>query len=448
LVLAVDIGTSALKMGTFRKEGKEFLWERQFSKEYAVNTYNNGMFNDIEQTKWKEAFIAGCRELEDVLPEVDAVALSGTTPGLTAMDKNGEALYPAILMFDQRAKRQAGEIIDRCGLEHILQTTANYPVPGGCSLPSILWLEEEHPEIFKRTAVFGHSNTYFGKWLTGEFAIDPSSASLTILYNTVKNDFTWNGDIAGEFGLSLSRLPQVLPSNNSIGRVRPEIAKKLGLVKEPPVIIGGNDAALAAFANGSDTPGKVVNVNGTCEITLVCLPRCIPSRNYNIRAHVLPGLWLTNYAMNAAGKAIEWFRCLFCSEMKKEDFFGGFVSRSIEKWTEQESELVYTPYLMGSRYSLEKLTAGFSGLTLETTREEMFAALIKGLYQYQQAHLEEISRSVSLSDTIIVTGGAVTDVLLKAKKKWMRECGYIRRDHSSLEGAARLGYDYIDGVDK
>lgn len=416
----------------------------QFSKEYTVNTYNNGMFNDIEQVKWKEAFTDGCKELAEVLPEIDVIALSGTTPGLTAMSGDGEALYPAILMFDQRAKRQAGEIIDTCGLENILNTTANYPVPGGCSLPSILWLKEEHPEIYNRTAVFGHSNTYFGKWLTGEFAIDPSSASLTILYNTVQNSFTWNEDIAKQFDFPVARLPQVLPSNKSIGRVKPEIAKKLGLTKEPAVVIGGNDATLAAFANGSDTPGDVVNVNGTCEITLVCLPRCIPSRNYNIRVHVLPGLWLTNFAMNAAGKAIEWFRSLFCSEMEDDAFYNDFIFRAIDTWTEKSSELTYVPYLMGSRYSLERLTAGFNGLTLETTREEMFAALIKGLYEYQKVHLEEISRSVTLKDTIIVTGGAVTDVLLKAKKKWMRNCGYIRRDHSSLEGAARLGYDYLE----
>jgi xylulokinase len=431
-------------MGTFQKAEGELRLVHQFSKEYTVNTYNNGMFNDIEQAKWKEAFTDGCKELAEVLPEIDVIALSGTTPGLTAMSGDGEALYPAILMFDQRAKRQAGEIIDTCGLENILHTTANYPVPGGCSLPSILWLKEEHPEIYNRTAVFGHSNTYFGKWLTGEFAIDPSSASLTILYNTVQNSFTWNEDIAKQFDFPVARLPQVLPSNKSIGRVKPEIAKKLGLTKEPAVVIGGNDATLAAFANGSDTPGDVVNVNGTCEITLVCLPRCIPSRNYNIRVHVLPGLWLTNFAMNAAGKAIEWFRSLFCSEMEDDAFYNDFIFRAIDKWTEKSSELTYVPYLMGSRYSLERLTAGFNGLTLETTREEMFAALIKGLYEYQKVHLEEISRSVTLKDTIIVTGGAVTDVLLKAKKKWMRNCGYIRRDHSSLEGAARLGYDYLE----
>ena len=43
------------------------------------------------------------------------------------------------------------------------------------------------------------------------------------------------------------------------------------------MIIGGNDAALAAYSAGCNEPGQVINVNGTCEITLVCLGKCYPS---------------------------------------------------------------------------------------------------------------------------------------------------------------------------
>ena len=72
---------------------------------------------------------------------------------------------------------------------------------------------------------------------------------------------------------------------------------------------------LAAYSLGIEAPGETMNVNGTCEITLVCLPKCYPSRNYNIRCHAVSGRWLTLYVMNALGVAYEWFRKLFCSEM-------------------------------------------------------------------------------------------------------------------------------------
>ncbi len=156
----------------------------------------------------RHAFVAGCKDLAGLLGEIDGIGISGTTPGMTAMAADGAPLYPAILMLDQRSRAQAVEIIDTIGLARILEETSNMPVAGGCSLASILWLRDHQPEAFRNAACFGHTNTYFAKWLTGEFAIDPSSASLTALYNTVKNDLTWNADIASAFGIKTAQLPR------------------------------------------------------------------------------------------------------------------------------------------------------------------------------------------------------------------------------------------------
>ena len=240
-------------------------------------------------------------------------------------------------MLDQRSRREAADIIAAVGLDRLLAETANQPAAGGCSLASILWIREHEPEAFRRTACFGHSNTFIAKWLTGRFAIDPSSASLSALYNTVRNDLTWNRGIAAEVGLDPGVLPEVIPSQESAGRVRAELAAELGLTRRPPVIIGGNDAVLAAYDAGVREPGQVINVNGTCEITLVCLPKCHPSTEYNIRAHVLPGRWLTLYVMNAGGKAFEWFQQLFCSEMPFERFWSDFLPSALSGWMDRES---------------------------------------------------------------------------------------------------------------
>ena len=446
-ILAVDIGTTAMKMGVFKaeddssKDSLELL--RQFSREYAINTYKDGLFSDIEPEKWQKAFLDGCKDLEDLLSHVDAVALSGTTPGFTVMDKAGNALYPAILMLDQRSRQQAREIIEAVGLNKLLETTSNMPVAGGCSLASLLWIRDNQPDVYGKIAAVGHSNTFMGKWLTGNFAIDPSSASLTALYNTVQNDMTWNSDIAGVFGISPDRLPQVIPAFESVGRIRPDLASRVGLRKEPPVVIGGNDAVLAAYSLGIQEPGDIVNVNGTCEITLVCLPKCYPSRNYNIRCHVVPDRWLTLYVMNALGVAYEWFRNLFCSEMPVEHFYTHFLEGAIDQWLDRDSGVTYVPYLMGSRYSLEPLKAEFTGMTQETTREELLVALIRGLCEYQREHLKEIALEIPLKDEIRVTGGAVNPSLIRAKTKWMRNGNYVFEEQSSMKGAAMLGVKYI-----
>ena len=442
-ILSVDVGTTAMKMGVYEENNDSLAIVGQYSQTYEINTYNNGMFSDIDPKKWQSAFLSGCTSLAELMAEVDVVSFSGTTPALTAMAENGDALYPAILMLDQRSHQQAQRIIDEVGIDTLLTHTANMPVPGGCSLASILWLKDNVPELYEKTATFGHSNTYMGKWLTGRFGIDPSSASLTALYNTVANDMTWNKDIAGAFGISEDTLPQLLPAFSSLGRIEPDLATRTGLRKRPPVLVGGNDAVLAAYSVGIEDPGEIFNINGTCEITMVCLSQCHPSRSYNIRTHVLPDRWLSFYVMNAQGKAFEWFKRVFCSEMSNHTFFEEFMVEAIDTWLESESTVRYTPYLMGSRYSLEPLKAAFIGITEETDRAELLAAMVRGLCHYQRENLKENALSFPLSDKIIVSGGAVNESLLRAKQKWMHDCTYQFEEESSMKGAALLGQKYL-----
>jgi sugar (pentulose or hexulose) kinase len=148
--------------------------------------------------------------------------------------------------------------------------------------------------------------------------------------------------------------------------------------------------------------------------------------------------------MNAQGKAFEWFHGLFCSEMSAEAFFGEFMSASIEKWLNKDSGVTYVPYLMGSRYSLEPLKAEFSGLTQETSRAELLAAMVRGLCEYQKENLEEISSEITLKEQILVSGGAVNPALMRAKKKWMRDGEYNFETESSMKGAAMLGRKHLE----
>ncbi len=446
-VMGVDIGTTALKMAVYEtQDGPDPLaLVDQYAQSYSIHTYNNGLFSDIDSEKWKSAFISGCKALKAEIATVEAIGLSGTTPGLTALAADGTALYPSILMLDQRSRQQAARIIERIGMQALLENTGNMPVAGGCSLASILWLKDHEPQVFERTACFGHSNSAIALWLSGNTAIDPSSASLSGLYNTVRNDLSWNLEIAAEMGVAAAKLPPLLQSSQSPGRVKRDLSSQLGLDARPAVVIGGNDAVVAAYSLGIEKPGQVLNVNGTCEISLVCLPRCLPSTRYNVRAHVMPDRWLTLYVMNAGGKAYEWFQRLFCSEMPMQTFFDEFVPSAIAQWLDRSSSVEYVPYLMGSRYSQQPLTAAFHGMTDETTREELLAALVRGLCQYQREHLRDIALELPLAATTSVTGGAVNQAILQAKERWMRNSSYVMKEQSSMGGAALLALKHLSG---
>ena len=107
----------------------------------------------------------------------------------------------------------------------------------------------------------------------------------------------------------------------------------------------------------------------------------------------------------------------------------------------REAELPeYVPYLGGSRYSLERLKAGFSGLTLETTREDLLLSLVRGNATYLGGHLREVAELVRIGHRVGISGGgARIRGMLEARRRWTGDFEYVFQDQSSLLGAAILG---------
>ena len=98
------------------------------------------------------------------------------------------------------------------------------------------------------------------------------------------------------------------------------------------------------------------------------------------------------------------------------------------------------PYLAGSRYALEPLTAGFSGLTLETSRDDLLLSIVRGNAQYLRGHLAAVADLVPVSRRVGISGGAARiRGMLDARRRWTGDYDYVFQDQSSLLGAAMLG---------
>ena len=209
---------------------------------------------------------------------------------------------------------------------------------------------------------------------------------------------------------------------------------------------------LACLSAGLKEPGQAIDIVGTCEIIAVCLDHPVGSPHYNIRCHALENRWVTFFVLNTGGKALEWFHSVFCSDMTTDDFYKLFVPETIDHFLSHAQDMermlpVYSPYLQGSRYCLENLTAGFSNLSLETNRQRMLLGLLRGNLQYVGSHLKEVSRIVKLKDTIMTTGGgARIEGMDSLKKRWMGDFKYQYQDQSSLCGAAILGQMYWENL--
>ncbi len=442
-ILAIDVGTTALKIGVFSPD----LDKRcEAQRTYAPHIYDRGKA-DIEPAAWWEALRECCAECAASLAGVGVISLSVTTPGLTPMAADGTSLAPAVLFLDGRSHAQSAAIRDLVGERRFLAETCNLPVSGGSSLSSILWFRDELPEVWAAAAKFGHCNTYLVKRMTGSWAIDPSTVSITGLYNTARNDLTWNRTVLDLAGIPDEKLPPLMHSHERVGRLLPAVADELGVPRECSVLCGGNDAVLAALSGGLTDPGDVNIISGTCDIANVCTDRPIASPNFNVRCHVVPGRWLTFFVLNAGGEAFDWFRRVACRELGEDEFYAEYVPGVLDAFFRgpdpdaREAELPgYAPYLAGSRYSLEPLTATLSGLTLETTREDLLLGLIRGNAVYLGEHLRDVAEIVRLGHRVGISGGgARISGMLDARRRWTGEYEYVFQDQSSLLGAAILG---------
>jgi sugar (pentulose or hexulose) kinase len=448
-ILSMDVGTTAFKLGIFSPALEK---KAEASRAYDVHVYAGGSA-DIEPEKWWRALRECCAEVRDFLPSVGVMTLSVTTPGLTPMAEDGTALGRAILFFDGRSHSQARAIRALVGEGHFLRETCNLPVSGGSSLCSILWIRENQPDVWAAAAKFGHSNTYMVKRMTGNWAIDPSTVSITGLYNTAANDLTWNRRVLDLAGIAETKLPPLMQSYEPAGELLPEIAEELGLPAGCTVLCGGNDAVLAALSGGLWEPGGINNICGTCEITSVCVDQPVASANFNVRCHVIPGRWVTFFVLNTGGKALEWFHSVFCADMPENYFYEEYIPSVLASFFDNpdpdraEADLpVYVPFLSGCRYVLEQRKAGFDGITLETDREALLLSVIRGNAMYHGQHLGEVGGMVKLGRRVVTTGGgAKIRGYVEVKRRWTGDFEYEYQDQSSLLGAAMLGRIHQQG---
>ena len=448
-ILAIDVGTSALKLGVFSPELEK---RSEARRAYDPHVYDQGKA-DIAPDLWWGALRECCAEVRESLAGVGVISLSVTTPALTPMTADGTPLAPAVLFFDGRSHEQSARIRRIVGEDRFLAEACNLPVSGGSSLSSILWFRDARPDVWTRTERFGHCNTYLIKRMTGEWAIDPSTTSITGLYDTASNDLTWNEEILRLAGIPEDRLPPLMQSYDVVGTVLPAIAEELGVPVDAVVLCGGNDAVLAAFSSGFFELGDINIVSGTCDIATVCTDRPVASREFNVRCHVIPGRWLTFFVLNAGGEGIDWFHRVYCPELDDEQFFGEYVPGVLEAFfadpaaDARESELpVYAPFLAGSRYATERVMGSFGGMTLETTRDDLLLSLIRGNMQYLGGHLREVAGLVHLSRTVGISGGGASiRGMMEARRRWTGPFEYIFQDQSSLLGAAMLGQIHLTG---
>jgi xylulokinase len=435
MILSIDVGTTSLKLGVFSRDLHLLATS---GSPYTLDTPDPSTVQ-IDPEKWWAAFIESITQLAYPLSGIEIITLSVNSPGFSVMDRQGNPLLPSFTHLDRRAYPQSIRILEAIGDEILLAVTGNIPNPGASSAANILWIRDNYPEIYRRVYMYGHTNTFLAKRLTGNWGVDPSNICMSNVFNTATCD-AYVADIAEELEIDLTKLPPVLHSDEKVGELSKAVASLTALPQGTPVLIGANDATCAAVSADIIHNGDIMNVTGTSEMVVVCMDQPLASPHYNLKNHAVRDRWNSMYALNTGGIAIEWAYEQFYRDMSKDDFYGELIPRLM---TENRKNIPrFIPFLTGNRYSLRNRTASFSGVTLATTRDDLLLGVISGVASKVKEYLSVMERKIDLKDTVNVTGGGAP-VLLACKKRMMKGFKFNLVESGSMLGAAKLANKYL-----
>jgi sugar (pentulose or hexulose) kinase len=434
-ILSADFGTSSVKLAVLN-EKEEILSEAK--EEYPYEVIDR-LKIQIDPEVMYAAFLRGLGGFKKHLADIELIVPCVCSPVFIPMDREGNALHPAILHLDRRSYAQSRFALRVVGKKDFMAINGNLPFAGGISCTSMLWYKDNLPELYRRTYKLGHLNTYLQRKLVGQWFMDPSNASFTGLYETLAMG-GWSEKICGALGINRSLLPDIKPSISVAGKLCREAAAATGLREGLPVAMGANDTTSAAYGSGAVNPGDILNISGSSEIITVTTDAPVPHEKYYIRSSMEPGKWLY-LAITVGGFALEWFRKEFYSEMDKKEFYGSFLNDFVGK--RSHTDVVFKPYLAGDRHSLVKKRGTFSGLTLESTREDLLLALLIGTYEPVFNTIRILKKQMKLNPHIFWTGGMVSGAYQDFKRRIFKGFDFNMRRECSTLGNLKLALNLM-----
>jgi sugar (pentulose or hexulose) kinase len=415
-VIGVDIGTQSTKALLVSANGDIVA---RHSQAYRVDTPRPGWAEQWPQV-WLDAVyqcVAACTAEAQVDPvQIKALCVSSLYGGSgIAVDEAMEPLYPCLIWMDRRAEAQVAQIQAEQDLEQLKAITGN-GVDSYYGFTKMLWLKQQCPDVWARTRWLLPPNSYVNHALTGELAIDHSSAgNIGGVYDIEQR--SWSQPMLDALGIDPAMMPsRLLYSGDVVGGLLPEPATRLGLAPGTLVLAGGVDAAMATFAAGVDRPGKHVAMIGTSMCWGYLNPQADARHGLVSFPHVCNGnrdLYSFGGALTA-GASVSWFR---------EQIFDGHARQGTPPDQDPHAALeqlastvgagsdglLFLPYLMGERSPVwdAKASGAYIGLGLQHGKAHLYRAVLEGV-TYALRHTIEAGRQAAgdLDPHLIVVGGA------------------------------------------
>ncbi|EHN58669.1 gluconokinase [Oenococcus kitaharae] len=453
-IIGMDIGTTSTKAVLYDLEGKALAYSNNL---YALYRDTNGMAEEDPD----EIFDAVIHGLQEILRKTDfkhgtlrGVSFSSANQSLIALDKDHQPLTRIITWADTRATKYAEEL-KRNGTGSLLYQHTGTPIHPMSPLCKLLWLKNEHPEIYTKTAYYCGVKEYIFYRLFNVWQIDISVASCTGIFNIFNLD--WDNRALELTGVNRNQLPKIVDGYQQTLHMNAEYAKILGYPSDAPFIQGAFDGALSNLGVGAISEGEVAVTIGTSGGVRVVTDHPVIDPKERVFCYALTKkLWVVGGPVNNGGVIFRWARDnLFDAEQNtaallKIDSYD-LLTKIAETVPAGADGLIFLPFLGGERAPIWDADARgtFFGLTQMHTRANMVRAILEGIVYNLYTVLLALEEVVGKPKSIMATGGFTQSPLCRQILADIFETPItIPEDfESSCLGAAVVGMKSLGLVD-
>ncbi len=416
LILTYDLGTTGNKCTIFDETGQEL---------YSINIpyptyYPRPGWAEQDPADFWMSVVQGTKMLMEThglnASEIAVIGLCGHMNGCIPVDASGNVLYRNIIHSDSRSASACDHIARRIPFQDFYQITGNR-LDAHYTLPKILWLMENYPDIYYRTRFFINTKDYIAYRLTDVPGVtDYSDASLTCMLDMSRRD--WALDMLKDIGFDTNKLPRLMRSIDLAGTLTKQAADALGLVAGVPIAVGGGDGACASRGAGMTKPGTAYNYLGSSAWISTLSPKPV----YDADARIFNYFDLDGVHSNVCGTvqsaaaSFNWAVDMLASPGLES---AGKVMEEKERyaWVEKAARLsppgangvFFLPYLMGERTPLwDGNTRGaFVGFTLYHNKSDMLRAVYEGVGFALKSVLDVFTENkIAIEELTLIGGGA------------------------------------------
>jgi L-ribulokinase len=195
------------------------------------------------------------------------------------------------------------------------------------------------------------------------------------------------------------------PLGTRAGTLRPALAARLGLPESVAVAVGNVDSFVSVPGAGVQSPGTFVMVVGTsiCDLAIDPVEVRLPGITGVVRDGILPGLYGYEAGQAAVGDMLAWFVQTLAPPGGKHAAF----ERAAGEIGPGASGLVALDWWNGNRTILADadLSGVLLGLTLQTTREQIYRALLESIAFGNRRIIENFEEHDLKMEEIVACGG-------------------------------------------